>query len=320
MKRYLPFMKGNYDISPGLSLLSANRGFGERDNHIFQFDNEYSHYHTEKIKARDENIDKYYFKYNIADHELIEVIRKISRLLANEYPEHFVLTENAEVLRLKCLLSDEVLTFDDAYFDKYNSSLLYDYRDGLDALCAQIQEDVALWRKYPQGDEHLALVHLSFPNHWSPAEKIGKNFNSVHDPVGGWKQTMADRSDSLVTSMINKGPFVRFAWGVATDKRLNHHPEAPINIKQEDWQGRSFDANDPKLFVRVERQTLTPLTELHLSLFTIRTYFYDVKELTDKERAALADAIKSMNSEELQYKGLCRSRDDVLTYLEFLGT
>ena len=113
--------------------------------------------------------------------------------------------------------------------------------------------------------------------------------------------------------MVAKGPFVRFAWGVATDRELNHHPANEL-------QGRTFDTMDPVLELRIERQTLTSFAELSASLFTIRTYFLDVAgELSAEERLALGSAIDSMSPESLVYKGLDGSKEEIVGWLASLG-
>lgn len=315
--RYLPFLKGLYEVAPGLSLLGADRGYGPVDAKLWQIDESFAHYQAEKTRARDENLDKYYPPHQLQDFELLPVIRLIASTLAREYPEHFKLSENEEVWRLECLLTDEILTFDDAYFDRHNSSLLYHYKDGLDALAGQIQEDIAIWKGHPHSPEHLALAHLCFPNHWSPAEKLGKGFNDVHQTVGDWQQQLAPKAESLVKTMVTKGPFVRFAWGLATDQRLNHHPLPPPQTPADKWHGRRFESKQPELYVRVERQCLSPLPSHGLSLFSIRTYFYDVKELSALECQALMSSLRSMSAETMAYKGL-ENQQEILAYLASL--
>jgi hypothetical protein len=66
---------------------------------------------------------------------------------------------------------------------------------------------------------------------------------------------------------------VRFAWGLSTDTPLNHHPEPPMNILPLQWQGRNFDPNNPRLYLRIERQVIWGLPKYEAVLFVIRTYF-----------------------------------------------
>ena len=313
-KRYLPFIKGTYQVAAGLAVLKP-------DTKIFDFDQTSLDYLEGKVKARDEDLSKYYVRGKVKDHELKFILRFIARTLAREYPNYFKLVENDEVMRLECLLTDEYLNYDDAYFDAHNSSLLYDYKDGLDAMVSQIPDDVAIWRR-EQTKEFLALAHLCAPNHWDPNDKVGKSFNEVHAPVGDWQSELAPKAQALVSTMIEKGPYERFAWGLATDDRLNHHPRPPAGIELSQWQGRNFSKENPALFVRVERQVLCPFSELGLglSLFFIRTYFYDVLELSIQERAQLVSALKGMSAQTLHYKGLSSSQGEIIEYLEGLNS
>ncbi len=107
----------------------------------------------------------------------------------------------------------------------------------------------------------------------------------------------------MLLSAVNKGPFTRFAWGISTDTRLNHHPEAPTGWDKQEWAGRHIEEGCD-LFLRVEKQTLNGLPEVNAFFFTIRTYFYPVVELSLDERKALYTAVESMSQASQIYKGL----------------
>jgi len=190
------------------------------------------------------------------------------------------------------------------------------YNHLLDALACQVQEDISVIQRDNNNKSILSAVHLCFPNHWSAEAKINKDFISIHEPVPGFDK-IGRQSEAMVNTIINKGPFVRFAWGLGTDNRLNHHPESPPGQNSEDWQGRRFDANSPNLYLRIERQALWGLPECDAALFTIRTYFTDCK-LLKKDWAKtqkLISAISSMSEAALCYKGLQQDKNSILDYL-----
>ena len=188
------------------------------------------------------------------------------------------------------------------------------YASALDALACQVQEDLAVVCRAPDGKDWLAAVHLCSPNHWAAEEKVGRAFAIVHAPVAGMAP-LNQRSGDLVRAMIERGQYVRFAWGLGTDTRLNHHPEPPPGIPPKKWQGRSFDPAQPSLFVRLERQVLWGFPQENASLFLIRTYFRDCAALTPPERRQLRAALASMTPETLAYKGLTAHRDAILEWL-----
>jgi len=176
------------------------------------------------------------------------------------------------------------------------------YPSLFDALCSQVEEDMAVCQI--QGEQDwLAAIHLSAPNHWAPADKIGRPFGTVHGEVPGMEKLNQQYFKMLLT-VIQKGPFSRFAWGISTDSRLNHHPIPPHGVGAKEWHGRSIGDGEGKIYVRVERQTLVGIPGCEAFLFTIRTYFYEIAELTAVEKNALMNAVDSMSPQSLEYKGL----------------
>lgn len=192
---------------------------------------------------------------------------------------------------------------------------LTDARDEIDEIISQVPEDFAIWKM--DGDrEWLALIHLSSPNHWDARTKNGKSFFDSHKPIP-YIDMISKAAPKMFEQIQKRGAVERFAWGVATDNRLNHHPEAPPGISLEDWKGRSFDRMNPKLFIRVERQTLFPITEKLIG-FTIKTSFADVSSLSHDDLLLVSQCIEGMDAEILKYKGLLDDRDPILNWISTL--
>ena len=124
-------------------------------------------------------------------------------------------------------------------------------------------------------------------------------------------------AENLVNAIINKGPFVRFAWGLSSDAELNHHPRQHVSQTDIPNLMRDFNPDAPALFLRTERQTLWPFPQQQASLFTVRTYITDCEHIrTDPTRnSQLIAAINSMSCEQLQYKGLDQVKNNILTWL-----
>lgn len=183
----------------------------------------------------------------------------------------------------------------------------------LDEFSLLVQEDFSIVK----GDKAL-MISLCFPNHWDPCEKISQNFNDIHIPVADFGP-IAKNAQRLCRSMIERGPFKRFAWGLATDTRLNHHPVPPAGVSADLWGGRSFknDGNH-KLYMRVERQHMVGLAQLDSFLFTIRTYFLDVAQIPEEQLTLLQDAVNSMSEETMAYKGVAKNKDEINSYLNNL--
>ena len=116
-------------------------------------------------------------------------------------------------------------------------------------------------------------------------------------------QKVMDNHSKMMQLLINKGPFTRFAWGISTDDRLNHHPSVPKGFKGKDWHGRKISSYT-KLYVRTEKQNMIGFPGVNALLFTIRTYFYDVDSLSPIEKRKLYYAIEDMSPESRIYKGV----------------
>lgn len=303
---YFPLSSGQYVIKPGFYRLDNNFGNGAADRRLFQLDGQFAGYRQVKQQARREDLDKY--RCVTAEGAALAPVLNLFLIdrLCSEYPGYFRLFQTEEGQRLDCRLSGESLQFthDGHYLDCHSTSPgnTPPYRDGLDALALQVQEDLALVDLRGEQDR-LCTIHLCQPNHWDPREKIGGDFAWIHQPVPDMARINA-RAAQLLQACLQQGPFVRFAWGIATDERLNHHPAPPPGTDRQQWQGRAFDPANPAAWLRVERQVLHGLPQINAVLFTIRTYHTPLTRLSMNEQQLLYQAIAGMEPHHRHYKGL----------------
>jgi len=295
--KYLPFLNGKYSTSPGLTLME--KAVSTADTLVFQIDDEYENYLTNKQACREEDLHKYYCEKILWEKTAAAVNWYIIQRLLKEHPNYFVLEKNHHYWQLINKRTGTILrwNFDNELLETSNYLSLFD------ALCNQVQEDMAICQ-VNRNEDWVAAIHLCAPNHWAPQDKIGKSFDAVHAPVADMEKTNKHYG-KMLESVIHKGPFTRFAWGIATDTRLNHHPIAPPGINQDDWHGRTTaEGIQSKFYVRTERQNLVGFPGENAFLFTIRTYFYDLDMLERLEKMALLQALESMSAATLAYKGL----------------
>ena len=238
-----------------------------------------SRYIQNKITARAEGIDKHYPDSVGLSSEELEVI-------AN---------------KLRTLIPETV----------YEGT----FKDEIDFLISQVPEDFSVW-KMEDGKEWLALIHLMSPNHWDAHKKIGKSFFESHAPIPHI-DAISKAAPKMFEQIQKRGAMERLAWGVATDDRLNHHPIPPKGVTLEEWQGRSFDPQSPKLFIRMERQTLFPISEKLIG-FTIKTSFTDVPTLPAVDIKLIIQCIEGMDEAILKYKGLINDKKNILRWLTSL--
>jgi dimethylamine monooxygenase subunit A len=304
MPRYLPFLDGSYSTAPGLTAMGKA---AVEEQFVFQIDEHYRDLIENKRRCRLENMDKYYLEEKFFPETTVAVNRFLVDRLTVEYPALF---EPQGLCILHNKKTGELLRWEEDWVNVRGSH----YTSLFDALCSQVPEDIAVCQLEGTSD-WLAAIHLCAPNHWAPADKIGKPFSEVHGPVPGMEKLNQHYFKMLVTA-VQKGPFIRWAWGVATDTRLNHHPQPPPEIDPGYWQGRRVGDGDEPIYVRVERQTIAGLPACNAFVFTIRTYFYAIDELSREEKNALLSAVESMTPHSLSYKGLTGTIDSLRRRLQ----
>jgi hypothetical protein len=180
----------------------------------------------------------------------------------------------------------------------------------LDFLGLNAAEDLAIIARDPvTGRDWLAAAHVLSPGHWDPRDKLGRDFVAVHGPVAG-AERMNATAPRLVEAVVQRGPFLRFAWGLTADDRLDHHPDLKAPPPETFHPDRTF--------VRVERQTLTGFPDQHGALFTIRPYLYPLRRAVREaaQARALARALRSMTPQQRTYKGLGATFPDLLIWLD----
>jgi hypothetical protein len=293
-----------------LNRFGKDFGNGAAERKVFQIDGEFARYRQAKLAARSECFERYVCESNLRCDARAAVTRFIFDRLRHEHPEHFAGGER----ELSSALTHETLRFDqNMNLQDADSEIEPPYRDALDALAGQIQEDIAIIAVDDLNGHWLSYLHLCFPNHWAAGEKIGRSFAEIHATVAGI-EPINRRADVHVKTMVAaEQGMVRFAWGVGTDDLLNHHPQRDALTS-----ARSFDPRHPRAFVRVERQTIWGFPIARAALFTIRTSFIDcavLKRSNPPMRDALIAAIESMPPASIQYKGLSSWKTSLLDWL-----
>lgn len=168
------------------------------------------------------------------------------------------------------------------------------WQDDYAGIAASIQEDFAVLCRDADGRERAIAVFVDLPSGWRPERILNATFAEIHDPVPEFADDPA-QARSMASSMIDRGPYVRFVWTLSADDALDHHPEEG---GRRTWRGAR------RAWLRVERQVTVPFRAEAASLFLIRTYLYPLDELAVRERADLRNAVASMPADVARYKAL----------------
>lgn len=304
--QYFPIEKGLYEVKPGLRAINTDFGNGDQDKLLFQFDNKFEAFRKNKLKCRQERLNKYFITHALDSKSEVFIIHFLIQQLLLEHPYLFHFKEEEGLKKLECKLTNETLYFDSQYkLIKSSPESNPPYSCLLDALCSQFQEDLAAICLNSESQDYLSLLHLCSPSHWAAEEKIGKTFFEVHKPIPGIEK-INSASKQFVEAMIHKGPYVRFVWGISQDCQLNHHPENYLHYTKE-----------YPFVVRIERQVTYGLSEINTGLFFIHVYFITSDEIlkNQEKKELLKSALLSMSPESLSYKGVGENRENILRLL-----
>jgi len=310
---YFPPAEGRYEVKPGLRPLGTDFGNGAADRWIFQFDERFPAYRQVKLTARAERLATYYQTRDLTPEVAGIVCRFTARRLVEEHPDLFALSEEEGGTVLRCELTGETLRFDQGMSRVSGGAADPPYIDPLDALASQLQEDLCIVRRR-DGKDWAAAIHLCFPHRWTAEAKIGQDFVAMHLPV---PHMASFRKPGMVTTMIEHGPYVRFAWDLTADDCLNRHHDPPSGFDGPDRRALRFDPANPRLFMRVGREVLWGFPAQETALLAIHVSFLSGEALRGDPvwQARICSAIESMSPESLRYKDLDGQRDDLLAWL-----
>jgi hypothetical protein len=158
-----------------------------------------------------------------------------------------------------------------------------------------IAEDFVVFSQQGRCADRAIVIHVCFPSGWHPERILGWTFVQIHAPVPGF-DAISKKSMSLVSSLIHRGPYVRFVWTITADDELDHHPV--------DGHRFAWSPSTARAFLRVERQVTVPLSEVSGFIFLIRTYLYALADLPAEQRSILARALELMPPDIVRYKNL----------------
>jgi hypothetical protein len=266
-------------MQPGLFRLGQDFGNGPDDARYFLRDSHAPSYRAAKLAVLETDPDRALL--DIADPSLLSVHRSVSAWMrATLQREHGVL------LPARDLSAPERV------------------RDFYRELALELQEDFVVLHR-GAGGERAALVSVCLPGAWRPERIVGQSFASLHAPVPEFERIAASAT-TLISAMIERGPYVRFVWNVVADAHLDHHPDRSPRAS---WSAETAG------FLRVERQVSVPFAADQASLFLIRTYLYPLTELSAAQRRILRSALEQMPEPVQRYKGIAQALPLILAQL-----
>jgi len=284
--RYRPFHKGVYTTTPSLFPLGTDFGNGVLDTLALQLDSG-----TSALIAN---------KLLIQTYRPLVLFSDLSLPVANAAIQQLA-AEREQTQRALGVQYASTIAGDEPWS---NTALPLDQR--LESLTLSVAEDIAIVEIDPTGKDRNAFMSIAAPSRWAPEDKIGRSFIATHLPVPNMEKTLAVAS-KLQQMLLERGPFVRFTWGISTTEALDTHP----SVNEPPYAGG--DA-----WLRVERQVIRRVPEHSAFIFTIRVMVEPLSSFREdpNDARALASALRSMDEKSRIYKSVDGCVEMLCTYLD----
>ncbi len=189
----------------------------------------------------------------------------------------------------------------------------------LDWVGRQVQEDLVLVDA--NSDATFVGGQLCFPNGWAIADRLGKPFMAVHERTPQTTMPSVHAGGRLLSAMKPGKTLWRMSWNFKLTDQLDLSTKYKPHYKAEVLAllpHLTPETIGQKVFIRVERQTLTRLSGSPHVLFGIHTYNSRLdEEAADPERARrILQVLQGTPEEVRRYKAILPLEDALTAYLE----
>ncbi|KAI1819857.1 hypothetical protein F4861DRAFT_534121 [Xylaria intraflava] len=300
---YRPFRYGpKYNVTMGLRTLK-HEDWIELDNHFPRF-------YADKNKRIAERGSSLCHTAPEAYPAAVELLEELGEYLPARYPSLYKRTG----VGLDNLWSGE-------RFDIVTRPLPEDPM----RICARlVQDDLAVMIEKPDGQYYFLAGCIVLPGSWRLKDKFGMPLSEIHTSgsVPQYKEKLEKGMMNLFRRLKPEEIVGRHNYFFQADDDLGWSrsigPEDSDINGHAGWhtaeKGRSID----NYYYRSERQTLRRLPRSGGIVFTIRTYFHPIKEISEEDYVPgrLASAVRSWGDDVSRYKGKDKYADVLLEYLD----
>ena len=124
--------------------------------------------------------------------------------------------------------------------------------------------------------------------------KIGQSVETIHNPVPGYKDTMSNRVNKLMSALKPNKSMQRLNWSIQPSGDMFWRSDL-----------KNYKANEEKYW-RIERQTLIRLPQTRAIVFGIRVFLHSFSEMSRYKNfdQSIAKIINALPNEQANYKNL----------------
>ena len=287
---YLPFEAGPHRMLMGL--------VARHPDELIEIDATYPAEMAERRALLDGRHDEVFAAHAVSEQARHEVLERLAAVLPARYPAWFARHGD----RLCNRLTGE------------EWDLARPPCDPLELAGRLVQEDLCLIEPTDAGPVLQAAV-LCAPSRWRLQEKMGRPLAVIHQPVPLYADRLAAPVDRFMRHLKPGKLAERLNWSVTDDPALfqlggKHRTQSDPTITAANAASR--------LFLRVERQTLSRLPDSSFVLFTIRVHSYPLARVLALPGAAarLAAALRALPPAMAAYKSLPPFGEALLSHLD----
>jgi dimethylamine monooxygenase subunit A len=288
---YLPFETGAYRLAMGLVALPAAEWI--------ELDARYADEMAERRRLLAERHDDVFGVLPEAEDAGREVLRRLVAYLTTQFPDWFSLDGGA----LANHLTGETWNLADPPCHP------------LELAGRLVQEDLCIIQSAGDAPPRFTAAVLCFPSRWRLHEKLGRPLQAVHGPVPHYADRLATPVDRFMGKVKPGHIASRLNWSVLDDPAM-YQPGGK-------WREAANTAVTPdnageRLYLRVERQTLTRMPQSDAVLFGIRVHNYPLAAAINRpaDAARLAEAVRALPEATVHYKSLKAFGPALLAWLD----
>ncbi len=287
---HLPFEDGPHRMAMGL--------IAQPPDALVELDDQYLPELAERRRLLDHQRAEVFACLPVAEAASAELLARLTGLLPARFPAWF--------------------RNDGGWFDNLLTGERWNLADPglhpLDLAGRLAQEDWCLLQLTPETPV-LAAANLCFPSRWKLWDKVGQPLAAVHGPVPLYAEKLSRPVDRFIAQVKPGKLAQRLNWGLIDDPALFQ----PVRRLRDDADAAFTPDNvAERIFLRVERQTLSLLPATGVVLFSIRVHVYPLRRIAavPDVAARLAAAVRALPADLQRYKALAGYRDAALAYLD----
>ena len=303
--KYFPFGE-KFDLRMGTSPITGQHRLIDADE---------LHYLSE-IKARRnllQNNHRYYYRSNkttlLAQWDVLD---KVLTDLAGIDPSQFILHKNGNQWHWINKKLNEEISFQ---FGHENTLPL----EPLDWIGRQVQEDLVVLSH--DGSASLVAGQLCFANGWSLDDKFGKPFLTIHAPAPHMIAPTMQTAQKLMEKILDSKPVWRCSWNfkIRGDLDMSSQHNAQYNEELKQIASALTPQNiGSRLYLRIERQTISRLPRSGCVLFGIHLYQNTLndEQMTKEQAQNMRNVLLTTPQPMLDYKAITPFINALTGYLD----